>query len=186
MKNCFFKEKIQHLKHFIFVVLLGSTVSLSASSPPLGRPKEVVIIGAGIAGLATGILLKEEGISVKIYEKRGGIESIGGALSIWPIGSKVLLGLPCASEISKLAGDLRFEKWGNEDGKTLMTFDREILGQINGFPFMNICRSELQELLLSSFGKDNIIFNATCTKISEEECSTFAHFSNGDIISEYS
>jgi FAD-dependent urate hydroxylase len=76
------------------------------------RPNNVVIIGAGITGLITGILLKQQGISVKIYEKRMALESIGGSLSIWPVGSKVLLNLSCASDVLKLAGDLRFENWG--------------------------------------------------------------------------
>src|SRR5277367_6681443 len=177
------------MKSFLHIVLLSCIVHLNAISLPfpdqktnIYKPNNVAIIGAGITGLVTGILLKQQGISVKIYEKRTALESIGGALSIWPVGSKVLLNLSCAPDILRLAGDLRFENWGNFEGKTLMTIDRELFRQINNFPFMNLCRSDLQQLLFTAFGADDVIFQAKCTKITEDDQTVFAHFTNGDIL----
>lgn len=182
----------QSTKNFLHIVFFSCVVHLNAISLPssqfpdpetsIYKPNNVVIIGAGITGLVTGILLKQQGISVKIYEKRTALESIGGALSIWPVGSKVLLNLPCAPDILKLAGNLRFENWGDCEGKTLMTIDRELFRQINHFPFMNLCRSDLQQLLFTAFGVDDVIFQAKCTKITEDDQTVFAHFTNGDIV----
>jgi len=175
------------MKNFLHIVFLSCVVHLNAISLPgqetiVYKPNNVVIIGAGITGLVTGILLKQQGISVKIYEKRTALESIGGALSIWPVGSKVLLNLSCAPDILRLAGDLRFENWGDFEGKTLITLDRELFRQINNFPFMNLCRSDLQQLLFTAFGTDDVIFQAKCIKITEDDQTVFAHFTNGDIV----
>jgi hypothetical protein len=176
---CLENRNCQVLPFLIFLSLFFVRFCLAGQGEaPLswkhGDP--VVIIGAGITGLTTGILLKEQGIPVKIYEKRKRIESIGGALSVWPIGTKVLFQLPCSMHIAKLAGTLRYENWGNSYGDTLLTVDRENLQEINDFPFMNLCRSELQLLLLETFGMEDIVFNAKCTKIEKTDDAVFVYF----------
>lgn len=145
-------------------------------------PRKIVIVGAGIAGLTAGILLKKQfgqDVNITLYEQRDSIKSIGGALSIWPNGAKILLNLPCARDIQALAGDLIKEHWGSAKGDTLRILDRNALLQINGYPFMNICRSELQELLLKNFGKDNVIFGSKIIDIKHSDKDTILYFSNG-------
>ncbi len=145
-------------------------------------PKQVVIIGAGIAGLTAGILLKEQlrdqDINITIYEQRTTIRSIGGGLSIWPNGAKVLMSLPCASDIKKLAQYFRSEYWGSASGDTLRVVDRDLLLEINGAPFLNICRSELQDLLLKTFGEKNVVYDHKVTDIKREGEKTTIYFNN--------
>lgn len=145
---------------------------------------QVAIIGAGISGLVCALLLKErlgnQSVEITLYEQRNSIEPIGGALSIWPNGVKVLLSISSKDEIQKLAGSLRYENWGDNTGVTLRVVDREELLNINGFPFMNICRSELQELLLNQFGKENVKFGAKVYHIEQTQDKTTMFFSDGE------
>jgi FAD-dependent urate hydroxylase len=143
----------------------------------------IVIIGAGISGLVAGILLQNkiingQRVEVTIFEKRRLLEHIGGGLSIWPNGAQVLLNLPCVNEIKELAGDLREEYWSDAEGNTLRIVDRHLFKQINGYPFMNICRSELQELLLNTFGRSKIIFGTKLINIEQTAGCVTVHFAN--------
>lgn len=129
----------------------------------------IIIIGAGIAGLTAGILLKQQGHSVSIYEKRSHISPLGGGLGLWPNGSKVLLNLPCAEAIQALAVNVETECFGDEEGNTLAQVPREVFNAVNQYPVLNICRSDLHQILLDAFGKENIYFNKECLDIKSEE-----------------
>lgn len=147
----------------------------------------IVIIGAGILGLTAGILLKNKKISgqnveITIIEKRLSLEHIGGGLSIWPNGSKVLLNLPCAKEIQQLAGDLKEEYWSDAQGHTLRVVDRDLFKKINGSPFMNICRSELQQVLLNNLGNKKVIYGSKLVKIEQTAKNATVYFDNREPI----
>jgi len=123
---------------------------------------KIAIIGAGIAGLVAGILLRERGAEVAIYEKHRAIQPLGGNLGIWPNGSKVLLNLPCAKAIHALYEKVEDEYVGDAEGNTLIKVKRDMFLAVNSHPVMNICRHDLQHILLKEFGEANIIFNQPC------------------------
>lgn len=145
--------------------------------------KKIIIIGSGITGLVTALLLREqfkdEPVQITIYEQRPAIEHIGGALTIWPNGSEVLLSLPCAKQIRHLAGKLAFENWGNSSGETIRQVSRDYILRANGSPFMNICRSELLSLLLETFGEDNVKFNKKVVRVEQTSETATAYFADG-------
>ena len=65
---------------------------------------KVIIIGAGIGGLTTGLALKRAGYTVEIYEKTREIRPAGAGISIWSNGVKVLNSLGLGDEIAKIGG----------------------------------------------------------------------------------
>lgn len=93
--------------------------------------EKIVIIGAGISGLAAGILLRQHGFCVKIYEKQSHIVPIGGGLGIWPNGVQVLKSLPCAEKISLLPAAITYDLFSDANGNTLLKVPRELFLQIN-------------------------------------------------------
>ncbi|KZT32950.1 FAD/NAD(P)-binding domain-containing protein [Sistotremastrum suecicum HHB10207 ss-3] len=56
-------------------------------------PLQVIIVGAGLAGLASGIALRKQGHIVNIYEKSKFTTEIGAAISLSPNANRVLAGL---------------------------------------------------------------------------------------------
>lgn len=155
------------------------------STPHCSKAKQmkVAVIGAGISGLVAGILLQEQGCSVHIYEKRSRLISLGGGLGIWPNGSRGLLSLPCADKISLLAEKIEHDTHADSNGEVLTTVSRQLFQRINGFPILNMSRSELMQVLLEQFGEENITYNAQCIGIESHRQSTSVSFANGEYIS---
>ena len=52
--------------------------------------KRAVVVGAGIAGLATAVALRNRGWSVTILERASGVEEGGTALGMWPAAMSAL------------------------------------------------------------------------------------------------
>ena len=63
------------------------------------RPRKALIIGAGIAGPVTAILLKRAGIDAAMYEAWPYSTGIGGGLQIAPNGMHVLAEIGLAAEM---------------------------------------------------------------------------------------
>src|ERR1700749_2214220 len=63
------------------------------------RPRKALIIGAGIAGPVTAILLKRAGFDVAVYEAWSYSTGIGGGLQIAPNGMHVLAEAGVAPEL---------------------------------------------------------------------------------------
>ena len=66
----------------------------------------VVIIGAGMGGLTTGIALKKFGHQVTIFEQAEQILPVGAAISLWSNGVKCLNYLGLNEQIAKLGGQM--------------------------------------------------------------------------------
>lgn len=54
----------------------------------LKRPLRIVIIGAGIGGLAAAVALRQRGYEVALYERVTKLEEVGAGLQIGPNGVK--------------------------------------------------------------------------------------------------
>ncbi|MDQ6637681.1 MAG: NAD(P)-binding protein [Candidatus Dormibacteraeota bacterium] len=53
----------------------------------------MLIVGAGIGGLATGIALGRTGHEVRVLERAVKIAEVGAGLAIWPNGRRALAAL---------------------------------------------------------------------------------------------
>lgn len=57
------------------------------------RGLEVLVVGAGVAGLATAAALAQRGASVQVMEQAGGFREVGAGLQISPNGARVISAL---------------------------------------------------------------------------------------------
>ncbi len=64
----------------------------------------IVIIGAGMGGLTTGIALKKFGHQVTIYEQAEQILPVGAAISLWSNGVKCLNYLGLGEQVVSSVG----------------------------------------------------------------------------------
>lgn len=69
--------------------------------------EEVVIVGAGIAGLATGVALQRLGIRALILEKSQGLRATGAALTLTSNAWLALDALGVAHKLSSLYAPLK-------------------------------------------------------------------------------
>ena len=63
---------------------------------PLSCVRTVIISGAGIAGLATALALRQRGVAVTVLEQVVQLREVGAGLQIAPNGSRVLQALGLA------------------------------------------------------------------------------------------
>ena len=69
--------------------------------------EDVVIVGAGIAGLATAVALKRVRIQALVIEKSGGLRAAGATLSLYPNGWLALDALGVAHKFINLYAPCR-------------------------------------------------------------------------------
>src|SRR6188768_4596605 len=68
------------------------------------RGMEIVILGAGVAGVAAAIVLAELGHDVRIYERRPRASQLGAGVTLWPNACFVLERLGFLDELRAVSG----------------------------------------------------------------------------------
>lgn len=112
--------------------------------------RQVLVVGAGLAGLATAIGLRQAGVDVEIVERARELTEIGAAISIWPNALAACDQLGLAQAISaagspELHGGVRVA-----EGRWIARADRSLVGRYLGGPSVLLHRAELQAILLEA------------------------------------
>ncbi|MDE9409209.1 FAD-dependent urate hydroxylase HpxO [Acinetobacter nosocomialis] len=140
----------------------------------------VVIIGAGMGGLTTGIALKKFGHQVRIFEQTEKILPVGAAISLWSNGVKCLNYLGLTEKIAKLGGQM--DDLAYVDGLTgdLMTqFSlRPLIEEVGQRPYP-VARADLQNMLMDEFGRDQIYLGKKMVSLEDKTDYVEVHFADG-------
>lgn len=105
----------------------------------------VIIIGAGVAGLALARGLLNAGHEAEVYEEAPELRTVGGSVTLWP-GSTAILG-ELQADYGTIGRRLEtLESWA-DDGKRLFTLDLTVAERRYGHPIVHVARHELVELL---------------------------------------
>ena len=140
---------------------------------------DVVIIGAGIAGLTVAIALDRAGFGVQVVERASALTQAGTALSLWPNALAALehIGLRDAVTdigIPEPAGVVR-----DSTGKVLITVNQELLSQDLGSQTVIVRRSDLQHLLLEAAAHLPIRLNTAAVHVQLEGSSVAIALADG-------
>lgn len=141
---------------------------------------KVVIIGAGIGGLCTGIALKQLGHEVRIYEQVREVRPVGAALSLWSNGIKCLNYLGLGRQVAALGGMM--DNMAYMDGLTgaVMTqFSLAPLVQQVGQRPYPVSRAELQLMLMDEFGLGDIRLGTRMASLDDDGTTVTATFTDG-------
>ncbi|WP_277560151.1 FAD-dependent urate hydroxylase HpxO [Acinetobacter beijerinckii] len=143
----------------------------------------IAIVGAGMGGLTAGIALKKFGHQVTIYEQAAEILPVGAAISLWSNGVKCLNYLGLTEQIQTLGGEM--ESLAYIDGlndQTMTQFDLTPLYKEVGQRAYPVARADLQQLLMETFGLENIKLGMKMTKIEDQSEYVNIHFADGSQI----
>lgn len=140
---------------------------------------KVAIVGAGMGGLATGIALRQAGYDVEIYDKVSELRPAGAGISLWSNGVKVLNRLGLGKEIALIGGQMDRVAYYSNTGEKLTDFSLQPLVDRVGQRPYPVARTDLQGMLLTAFGAENVQLNAKCVAIEEDADSVTAIFEDG-------
>lgn len=140
----------------------------------------VVIIGAGMGGLTTGIALKKFGHQVRIFEQTEKILPVGAAISLWSNGVKCLNYLGLTEKIAQLGGQM--DDLAYVDGLT-----GDVMTQFSLLPLIEevgqrpypVARADLQNMLMDEFGRDQIYLGKKMVSLEEKTDYVEVHFTDG-------
>ncbi|ETR93009.1 FAD-dependent urate hydroxylase HpxO [Acinetobacter lactucae] len=140
----------------------------------------VVIIGAGMGGLTTGIALKKFGHQVRIFEQTEKILPVGAAISLWSNGVKCLNYLGLTDKIAKLGGQM--DDLAYVDGLT-----GDVMTQFSLLPLIEevgqrpypVARADLQNMLMDEFGRDQIYLGKKMVSLEDKADFVEVHFADG-------
>ena len=114
----------------------------------MSQPKrKALIIGAGIAGPVTAVLLKRAGFDVAVYEAWPYSTGIGGGLQIAPNGMHVLAEIGLASELTSRGAVCESFDFYSQKGAWLGSINRDMRARF-GQPAVNMKRAILNEALV--------------------------------------
>ncbi|MCU4549626.1 FAD-dependent urate hydroxylase HpxO [Acinetobacter pittii] len=140
----------------------------------------VVIIGAGMGGLTTGIALKKFGHQVRIFEQTEKILPVGAAISLWSNGVKCLNYLGLTEKIAKLGGQM--DDLAYVDGLT-----GDVMTQFSLLPLIEevgqrpypVARADLQNMLMDEFGRNQIYLGKKMVSLEDKADYVEVHFADG-------
>lgn len=139
---------------------------------------KIVVVGAGIGGLTTGIALKQAGYEVEIYDRIKEMRPVGAGISLWSNGVKVLNYLGLGAQIAQIGGQMNRMEYRTKTGERLNDIDlMPLIHKVGQRPYP-VARRDLQKLLLEAFGGE-VKLDHQCVGVEESADGVTAFFENG-------
>ena len=123
----------------------------------------VLIVGAGVSGIAAARGLLRDGHDVTVFDQRPNVTAGGGAVTIWSNGATVLdqLGV----DMTGAGQPLSSVRVMTSAGRPLVTMDLETMASRLGAPIRMVPRRILLERLLADFPVDRIQCGARAASV---------------------
>ena len=143
--------------------------------------RKALIIGAGIAGPVTGILLRKAGIDAQVFEAWPYSTGLGGGLQIAPNGMHVLAEIGLADEMIRRGSVAEAFEFYSQAGVRLGAINRN-MKQRFGQPAVNMRRATLNEAIVNKAWCENVelAFEKRLVRIEDRPGQpVVAHFADG-------
>jgi len=145
------------------------------------RPGRIVIIGAGIGGLAAAVALHQRGFEVQLYERSAGLEEVGAGIQVGPNAVKVLRALGLEDELRRNAFEptnMVSLKW--DDARLRHREPLKATATATyGAPYMTAHRADLHGMLRAALPERIIELGANCVGAATLNGTAVAHFEDG-------
>ncbi len=142
--------------------------------------KAILIVGAGLAGLALYRTLDKQKFDIQIIEKRSDRHSIGFGVYLLPPGIKALQQLSMsASEIQALGKP--YQEFQKRDQKGLLKDSVDYRPLISDFgPFLQVSREKIYQSLSQQVPDSAISLNTTISSLKQNKENVLVAFNNGN------
>ncbi|HVU05073.1 MAG TPA: FAD-dependent monooxygenase [Polyangiaceae bacterium] len=134
----------------------------------MSQVDSAIVVGAGVAGLATAVALSRTGVRVAVCERSRDVRRTGGALLLWSNAMAVLADLGLAERVLEVATLLEVTEFRSWSGDTLWTLPVEDLSVRHGAPSVVISRADLVDVLLAALPPDSVRFGTSVASVRTE------------------
>jgi 2-polyprenyl-6-methoxyphenol hydroxylase-like FAD-dependent oxidoreductase len=145
----------------------------------VGTRAPVLVVGAGIGGLATALALDRLGVSVEVLERAPQLQEVGAGIGLWPNAIRALDRLGVGAPVRALAVAGTSGSARTPSGRVLLELPEELLHGRYGAPTTGIMRAQLQRLLAEAFGPDRLHLGREFVRFEPVEGGVRAHLRDG-------
>ena len=144
---------------------------------------KAIIVGGGIGGLTTALMLRARGIDCELYEQSDSIRELGVGINTLPHAIRELAGLGLLDRLDA-AAIRTFELFYLTRHGQQVWHEKRGLDAGHDVPQFSIHRGDLQMVLLDAFikraGADKVITGWRCIRVEPEGPEAIAHFEDVD------
>jgi salicylate hydroxylase len=147
------------------------------------RPLRIVIVGAGIGGLAAACALRRRGFEVAVFERAEKLEEVGAGLQIGPNGVRVLRAFGLGEKLRRNAFEptnMVSLKWDDAS----LRFREPMRGyylEKFGVPYMTAHRADIHTMLREAVGEVPLRLSAHCVGADTVKGTAVARFADGTV-----
>jgi salicylate hydroxylase len=142
--------------------------------------RRIIIVGAGLGGMAAAVGLIQRGFEVELYEQSPELGEIGAGISITPNGAKVLNAFGLGAEARRLGNVLpELTMCDMKTDQRLFGFAWNEFEQRYGQPQLQFYRPDLLALLQRAVPDTAIHLNSRCVSVSTTDASAAITLENG-------
>lgn len=138
--------------------------------------RNVVVVGAGIAGLTAAIGLRQAGLEVEVVERARQLTEIGAALSIWPNARAALARLGLHHALDEIGTVETHGRILRPDGEVVVVLDQRGLGGA----VQIVHRADLQAMLLRELGDVRLTLHAPVVAVTDDGASADVELASGE------
>jgi salicylate hydroxylase len=145
------------------------------------RPGRIVIIGAGIGGLAAAVALHQRGFEVQLCERSARLEEVGAGIQVGPNAVKVLRALGLEDELRRNAFEptnMVSLKWDDASLRHREPL-KATATTAYGAPYMTAHRADLHGMLRAALPERIIELGANCVGAATLNGTAVARFADG-------
>lgn len=139
---------------------------------------DILIVGAGVAGLTLTALLNRRGITPRVIEKSSQLGDVGYMIGLYPLGSNILNGLDCYQQFIDQTISLETYRANTPNGKTLKSFSLKPISDTYGH-YQCTTRYQLLDTIQQTISSQ-IEFEQTIKSIEHEGDKCLVTFANND------
>jgi 2-polyprenyl-6-methoxyphenol hydroxylase-like FAD-dependent oxidoreductase len=141
----------------------------------------VLVIGAGIGGLATGLALRRANVETAIFERAAGLRDlqVGHGLTLWPNSTRLLASIGVLEPVERVGAVVESMEFRDLRGRPIVDHPAGDVAREIGAPTLGLRRSELHGALFDVIGDDAVAFGAECVAVDQNGDGVTAKFADG-------
>jgi FAD-dependent urate hydroxylase len=139
----------------------------------------VIIVGAGIGGLAATVALARSGVEVRVLERAEELREVGAVLGVASNAMRALRELGLAEEVASISSELRTLEHRTASGRVLARLPTGRVAERLGEPIVAASRPALLSAIAARVPDGALRLGADCTDVSASPQAA-AHLSAGE------